>query len=81
MLSIRNKEPWCFWPTRVCKEFYKLPGNAVLSGKYNFEFELDFTIRKVYEDKQLYLLFFLFILHSITIMNICQTLMFKLKMV
>ena len=51
MLSIRNKEPWCFWPTRVCKEFYKLPGNAVLSGKYNFEFELDFTIRKVYEDK------------------------------
>ena len=51
MLSIRNKEPWAFWPTRVCPSFFKLGGNQIISGKYNFKLELDFTIRQVYGEK------------------------------
>ena len=48
MLSIKNKEPWAFWPTRVCSGFFKQAGNQLISGTYNFEFSLDFTIRKTY---------------------------------
>ena len=48
MLSINNKEPWAFWPTRICSGFVPLAGNQLISGKYNFEFSLDFTIRKTY---------------------------------
>ena len=51
MLSIRNKEPWAFWPTRVSPSFFDFAGNKAISGKYNFKFELDFTLRKTYEDK------------------------------
>lgn len=51
MLSITNKEPWAFWPTRVCPSFFKLAGNQIISGKYNFKFELDFTIKQVYGEK------------------------------
>src|SRR5210317_2065223 len=51
MLSIRNKEPWAFCPTRVCPSFFKLAGNQIISGKYNFKLELDFTIRQVYGEK------------------------------
>lgn len=51
MLNIKNKEPWAFWPTRVCPSFFKLAGNQVISGKYNFKLELDFTLKKVYGEK------------------------------
>lgn len=51
MLSIRNKEPWVFWPTRVCPSFFDLSGNQILTGRYNFRLEIDFTLIKVYEDK------------------------------
>ena len=51
MLSIRNKEPWTFWPTRVCPSFFKLAGNQVLAGKYNFRLEVDFTLKDVYGEK------------------------------
>ena len=39
MLSIKNKEPWAFWPTRICSGFVPLAGNQLISGKYNFEFQ------------------------------------------
>ena len=51
MLSIRNKDLWCFWPTRVCVEFFDLPGNAVISGQYNFKLELDFAVKGIHGDK------------------------------
>lgn len=51
MLSIRNKEPWVFWPTRVCPSFFSLSGNQLLTGRYNFKLEIDFTLIKTYEEK------------------------------
>lgn len=51
MLSIRNKEPWAFWPTRVCPSFFEIPGNHVLGGKYNFKLEIDFTLINTYGEK------------------------------
>ena len=51
MLSIRNKQPWAFWPTRVCPSFFKLSGNQILGGKYNFTLEVDFTLIGTYGDK------------------------------
>lgn len=51
MLSIRNKKPWVFWPTRVCPSFFKLAGNQVIAGKYNFRLEFDFTLMGVYGEK------------------------------
>lgn len=57
MLSIRNKEPWTFWPTRVCPSFYELPGNYVLDGKYNFKLEIDFTLVNTYGEKSTILAF------------------------
>lgn len=51
MLSIRNKEPWTFWPTRVCPSFFTLAGNQVLAGKYNFRLEVDFTLIGTYGEK------------------------------
>lgn len=51
MLSIRNKQPWVFWPTRVCPSFFDLSGNQVIAGKYNFTLEVEFTLIKAYEEK------------------------------
>jgi hypothetical protein len=51
MLSIRNKQPWVFWPTRVCPSFFELSGNQIITGKYNFKLEIDFTLIGVYGDK------------------------------
>ena len=70
MLSIKNKEPWAFWPTRVCPSFFKLAGNQVISGKYNFKLELDFTLKKFTERRVLYFLYFLSILRLTIIMSI-----------
>lgn len=51
MLSIRNNSPWAFWPTRVCPSFFKLAGNQILGGQYNFKLEFEFTLIKTYGDK------------------------------
>jgi hypothetical protein len=51
MLSIRNKSPWVLWPTRVCPSFFEISGNQVISGKYNFQLELDFSIKGTYGEK------------------------------
>jgi hypothetical protein len=51
MLSIRNKEPWAFWPTRVCPSFFDLAGNQIITGRYDFKLEIDFSIVGTHSDK------------------------------
>lgn len=51
MLSIRNNEIWVFWVTRVCPSFFKLAGNNIISGNYNFTMEMDFKIIKTFGER------------------------------
>lgn len=44
MLKISKGNPYVFWPSSICDTFPENPANRILSGQYNFAFELEFII-------------------------------------
>lgn len=52
MLKINKGEPWVFWPSNICDTFPEKPANLLLSGEYDFEFELNFILRDNSQDQK-----------------------------
>lgn len=46
MLSIKEGNPWVFWPSHICDTFPENPANKLLSGDKPFEVYVDMVLKK-----------------------------------